>query len=341
MRVEQVYFERPFQANVREIELSAPTRGEVLLRSELSAISHGTELNVYRGLAPQWSQEYDREERLFLSHDQSAWSYPLPYGYACVGVVETAGEGVDPALVGARAFCYCPHQAAQVLPADQLVLLGDLAAEQGIFYANANTALNGVLDASLHYGDVVTVFGQGAIGQMVGQICKASGCRVVVVDPFEQRLQVARGWGADVTINPREVLDVALAVRELTDHRGADVVFDVTGNPRALHEAIRTAAPDCQVVALSWYGKPAAELVLSGEFHHNRIHIRSSQVGRINPLLVSWSLERRGRTVLELLHHLAVKQMISARFRPDQAAEAYKAVDQGEDPPLQAVFVYR
>ena len=341
MRIQQVYFEKPFQANMREIELGSPMRGEVLLRSELSAISHGTEMNVYRGLAPQWSQDYDQEVRLFLQHDHSTWSYPLPYGYACVGVVETVGEGVDPALLGQRAFCYRPHQAAHILPADQLVLLGDLTAERGIFYANANTAFNGVLDAKLHYGDVVTVFGQGVIGQILGQICKASGCRVVVIDPLKQRLQVARSWGADATINPREVSDVALAVRELTERRGADVVFDVTGNPRALHEAIRTAAPDTEVVALSWYGKPAAELVLSGEFHHNRIHIRSSQVGRVNPQLVTWSLERRGRTALDLLHRLAVEEMITDRFAPDQAGEAYGAVDRDEVPPLQAVFTYR
>jgi 2-desacetyl-2-hydroxyethyl bacteriochlorophyllide A dehydrogenase len=341
MLVEQVYFEGPYQAACRRIEISPPGTGEVLLRSLMSAISHGTEMNVYRGVAPQWSQDYDREQRLFLRHDQSSWSYPLAYGYACVGVIEMVGEGVDPGLAGARAFCYRPHQSAHVLPADQLVLLGDLPAEKGIFFANANTALNGVLDATLHYGDVVTVFGQGVIGQILAQICKASGCRVVVVDPLPRRLQLARRWGADVVIDPDEVDDVALAVREITDRRGADTVFDATGNPRALHEAIRTAAPDCEVVAISWYGKPATDLVLSGEFHHNRIRIRSSQVGRINPLLVTWSLERRGRTVLELLHRLAVEQMITTRFAPDGASDAYRAVDRGEEPPLQAVFVYQ
>jgi 2-desacetyl-2-hydroxyethyl bacteriochlorophyllide A dehydrogenase len=299
-------------------------------------------MNVYRGLAPQWSQQYDRDLRLFLRQEGGAsWDYPLAYGYACVGVVEAVGEDLDPALVGRRAFCYGPHQAAHVLPVDQLVPIGDLQAEKGVFFANANTALNGVLDATLHYGDEVTVFGQGVIGQILAQICKASGCRVVVVDGLTRRLQFARGWGADVTINPNEVDDVALAVREATDRRGADTVFDVTGNPRALHEAIRTAAPDCQVVAISWYGKPASDLMLSGEFHHNRVHIRSSQVGRINPLLVNWSLERRGRTALDLLRRLKVEEMITAHFRPEQAAEAYRVVDQGEDPPLQAVFTYQ
>lgn len=338
---QQVYFRGPCDAAMREVELPSVGPGEVLLRSTLSAISHGTEMNVYRGRAPHWNQVQDATRRLFVEGEQPSWSYPLAYGYACVGVVEQVGEGVDSALVGTRAFCFKPHQSYHVLPATQLILLGELPDERGIFFANASTAFNGVLDASLHYGDVVVVFGQGVIGQIVGRLCKASGCMVVVVDQLEDRLRQARTWGADHTIDAAAVPDVALAVRALTENRGADTVFDVTGSPGALHEAIRTAAPDCQVVALSWYGVPASDLVLKGEFHHNRIHIRSSQVGRVNPALVNWSLERRGRVVVgDILRRFDLERMIGARFSPQQASEAYATVDHAEAPPLQAVFVY-
>src|SRR5271166_2397330 len=111
MLVEQVYFQAPQQAACRRVEIEPLGPGDVLLRSELSAISHGTEMNVYRGLAPQWSQHYDRDVRLFLRQDGASWEYPLAYGYACVGVVEQVGDGVPADLVGARAFCYRPHQA--------------------------------------------------------------------------------------------------------------------------------------------------------------------------------------------------------------------------------------
>jgi 2-desacetyl-2-hydroxyethyl bacteriochlorophyllide A dehydrogenase len=337
---QQIYFPRPSEAAIRDIDVPLVEPGEVLLRATLSAISHGTEMNVYRGRAPHWNLTQDTERRLFIQGGHPTWTYPLAYGYACVGVVERVGEGVLPALVGTHAFCYRPHQSYHVLPATQLIPVGDLPDERAIFLANATTAFNGVLDATLHYGDVVVVFGQGVIGQIVGRLCKVSGCTVVVVDPLEDRLRQARGWGADVAINPGAVPDVALAVRDLTDNRGADTVFDVTGSPRALHEAIRTAAPDSEVVAMSWYGVPAADLVLTGEFHHNRIRIRSSQVGRINPLLVNWSPERRTAAVLDILRRFDVDRMITARFSPAQAAEAYAAVDHAEVPPLQAVFVY-
>jgi NADPH:quinone reductase-like Zn-dependent oxidoreductase len=270
-------------------------------------------MNVYRSRAPHWSLVHDRERRLFVQGEQASWTYPLAYGYACVGVVESAGEGVAPELLGTRAFCYRPHQSYHVLRPEELIPVGDLPDERAVFLANTTTAFNGVLDATLHYGDVVVVFGQGVIGQLVGRLCKASGCTVVVVDPLEDRLQRARAWGADVTLNLRATADVALAVRDRTQKRGADVVFDVTGSPRALHEAVRTAAPDCEVVTLSWYATPCADLVLAGEFHHNRIRIRSSQVGRINPLLVNWSPQRRAEVVLGILHRFDVEGMIAAR----------------------------
>lgn len=337
---EQIYFRGPHEAAVREVEVPLPGPGEALLRSTLSAICQGTEMNVYRGRAPHWSLSYDRERRLFLQGENPSWTYPLTYGYACVGVVERVGEGVDQEFVGTQVFCYRPHQSLHVLRAEQMIAVGDLPADRAVFLANTTTAFNGMLDATMHYGDVAVIFGQGVIGQIVGRLCKASGCTVVVVDPLEDRLRHAREWGADVTLNLRQVADVALAVRDLTANRGADVVFEVTGSPRALHDAIRTAAPDTEVVALSWYQTPASDLMLAGEFHHNRIRVRSSQVDRINPLLSNWIPERRTQQVLDILRRLDLDRMITARFPIREAATAYTLVDKAEVPPLQAVFVY-
>src|SRR2546429_404994 len=113
-----------------------------------------------------------------------------------------------------------PRESYHVLRPEELIPVGDLPDERAIFVANTTTAFNGVLDATLHYGDVVVVFGQGVIGQLVGRLCKASGCTVMVVDPLEDRLQRSRAWGADVTLNPRTTADVALAVCVLYQKTG-------------------------------------------------------------------------------------------------------------------------
>ena len=83
------------------------------------------------------------------------------------------------------------------------------------------------------------------------------------------------------------------------------------------------------------------DLVLAGEYHFNRIHIRSSQAGHLNPALATWSLSRRMRTALSVLERFDVERMITARFPIEQAAEAYALIDQSENPPLQVVLDYQ
>ena len=78
---------------------------------------------------------------------------------------------------------------------------------------------------------------------------------------------------------------VAEHTRQMTDNRGADLVIEVSGAVPALHEAIRTAGYNGTVIVMSWYAGTFESLSLSGEFHHNRPRIISSQVAGISPEL--------------------------------------------------------
>lgn len=60
---------------------------------------------------------------------------------------------------------------------------------------------------------------------------------------------MAKRLGAEVTLNPQR-LKVAEEIKRLTDNRGADVVFEVSGSSVALNEAIRAAAYSGRVVAM-------------------------------------------------------------------------------------------
>ena len=62
-----------------------PAPDEVLIRTRFSGISAGTEMNVYRGTAPQWQHAPGSGHRASSSADEPEWSYPLVYGYANVG----------------------------------------------------------------------------------------------------------------------------------------------------------------------------------------------------------------------------------------------------------------
>ena len=316
----------------------SPDRGQVLIRTTYSGISAGTEMNVYRGVAPQWSQRQDPDSGLFLAGEPE-WTYPLVYGYANVGVVEELGPAVSGVSVGDTVFSYTPHCRLVVANAGDVVLLPEFPdPRRGVFLANLNTALTGVLDARPSLGSAVLVSGLGVIGLLVTQLLRRTGVGLLIgVDPVEQRRQLALEAGADLVYDPRE--PVPELVRERTDGRGADIVIEVSGAPPALMQAIRTAGFNALVVAMSWYGGSFDGLKLSGEFHHNRVRIQSAQVGAVNPDLGPlWSVERRTALATELLLALPLERYITHEFRPEQAAEAYAMLDRLTEPALQCVF---
>ena len=131
------------------------------------------------------------------------------------------------------------------------------------------------------------------------------------------------------------------AIRSLTQGRGADVVIEASGAYSALQEAIRTAAPNTTVVALSWYGGTGRALALSDEFHHNRITLRSSQVGGIAPeLSATHTLARRAEQIMGWFSELQLDPLLTTFVDFDHAAEAYRLIDEHGGEAIQVVLRY-
>ena len=334
----------PRQVTVVEDELAEPGAGEVAMRSLYSGISHGTEMNVYRGDAPMWQRKQDRRRRLFVESDEPEWEYPLRYGYACVGVITAVGRDVKGLTEGDVVFSFAPHQSAHVLPAGSVSKLPEsIDPRAGVLTAVLNTTFNGILDADLHLGECVVVFGQGVLGQLTVQWAKLSGASpVIAVDLIEKRLEISkRVSGADLVFNAGEERDIAMAVRELTDDRGADVVFEFSASDRALNEAIRAACYNGKVIVMSWYAGALANVYPGAEFHHNRIQLISSQISGISPELSHrWSAARRMEAVLSLMPKLNLEGLITDVVDLEGAAAAYEMIDKHPEDVLQVVLDY-
>ena len=331
----------PRTVEVHDVEVGAPAPGEVLVATLFSGISAGTEMNVYRGTAPQWSLHRDPATGLFSRTDEPDWSYPFVYGYANVGRIVAVGEGVTSRSVGDVVFSYSPHQSVVVVAADSTVVIPEeVEPKHAVLNANLNTALNGVLDSRPSLGDAVVVSGLGVIGLLVTQLVRKAGAGLVVgVDSLESRRAMAWRFGADAVIDPRE--GVAEKVRALTHNRGADIVIEVSGAPPALNEAIRTAGFAGRVVAISWYRGTFESLSLAGEFHHNRPRIISSQVGSMSPDLGPlWDVARRQEVVTRLLSQLDLAPLFTHEFPIERAAEAYATVDASPEGLVQCVLSY-
>jgi threonine dehydrogenase-like Zn-dependent dehydrogenase len=298
-----------------------PGPGEVRVRSITSAISHGTEMLVYRGQVPA-------ELPLDLPTFAGDFSFPIKHGYATVGRVLDAGAGVEHLSPGDLLFVHHPHQETFTDPT------------AGVFFANLETALNVVHDTPLHLGETALVFGQGVVGLLVTQLLKRAGAnRVLAVEPIERRRELALEVGAAAALEPDE--DLLERVFEATGGRGADVAVEASSSGAALQAAVDAVAAEGTVVVASWYGTKPVTLSLGGHFHRGRVRVRSSQVGRISPELgPRWDHARRTEAVLGLIPRLRLAELVSHRVPFEEAPRAYRLVDEDPGETVQVVLTY-
>ncbi|KRF02633.1 molecular chaperone GroES [Nocardioides sp. Soil777] len=90
------------------------------------------------------------------------------------------------------------------------------------------TAWQGVAYAAVSEGDTLLVMGLGPVGQLATRIAQHWGIRVLAVEPDAYRAGVARQRGVEI-IDAIKPAQIAAAVRDLTDGRGADGTLDAVG----------------------------------------------------------------------------------------------------------------
>ena len=178
---------------------------------------------------------------------------PTPFvpGNEAAGVVAAIGEGVSRVNVGDRVIvttlggafaekCVAEEKTTMPLPEG-------LDFEQGagftVTYGTSYHALK--QNANLQPGETVLVLGAaGGVGITAVEIAKSMGARVIAAASSKEKLEFAAAAGADETINYSEV-PLKETVKELTDGKGADVVYDPVGGELA-DQAFR---------ATGWHGR--------------------------------------------------------------------------------------
>lgn len=340
-----VRFAAPRVVEVVDADDPAPGTGEALVETVCSGISAGTELTVYRGSNPYLTREWDPQRRLFVSGG-TARPYPWDaFGYEEVGRVVGVGSPEDDDLVGRLVWGSWGHRSSAVVRADDArprVLPPDAPAVTGIFAKIGAIALNAVLDADVHVGEDVVVFGAGVPGQLVAQLARLNGGRVTVVDLVPARRDLAVELGAVAALDPAHE-DVAAAVRAATGDRGADVVIEMSGSYAALQEAVRTVAYSSRVVAGGFLQGAGTPLRLGDEFHHNRVSVVGSQISGVAPHLQHrWDEPRMSATVLGLERsgQLRLEELVTHVLPAEEAPAGFHLLDTAPEAALQVVLDY-
>lgn len=327
MKARVLYFEAPRRTEVRTEEVPEPQRSEVLVETELSAISAGTELLLYRGQVPPGTLLDESLPSL-----ERTVSYPLAYGYAAVGRVIVKGEAAPDGLLGKRVFAFETHRSHFLARSSELHLIPDeIPSESAVLLPTVETAVGLVQDASPLMGERVLVVGQGVVGLVTTAVlARFPLARLVTVDRWEPRRRLSHALGAKRSCAPEDL-----------DERDFDLTFEVSGSPSALDGALSATGIEGRVVVGSWYGDKRAAVDLGTHFHRGRLRILSSQVSRLSPrLLGRWTKDRRVEVAIGSLSGLPVEKLISHRFPIERAPEAYRLLDERPFDCLQVLLTY-
>ena len=322
----------PRRIEVVEEPLPPGRPGQLLVRTEVSAVSPGTEMLFYRGQAPT-----DMAIDATLSAlAQNEVGYPLRYGYACVGrVIEVAGESLVHWL-DRRVFAFVPHASHfWVNPDEVQIVPPDLDPQCAALLPNMETAVNVVMDGQPMIGERVAVLGQGIVGLLVTALLRQFPLQALTaVDPIELRRAAAIRLGASAAI-------VCDGAEPPAGWEPADLTYELSGNPAALNTALALTGFAGRVVIGSWYGQKQASINLGGAFHRSRIRLIASQVSTIDPQWSGrWDKGRRFAVAWQMLRQLPLAFLITQRFAVGEAAGAYQLIDQHPEHTIQVILTY-
>lgn len=341
MKSNALFFIEPHKVDIQTLDLETLQDGELLIRSRISAISTGTELLLYRGQTPR-----DMVTDSLIPSLSGELKYPLQYGYSNVGQVEDIGDGVADGWLGRRVFTFHPHQSLHKSHVDHVIAIPEsLTDEEATFLPNMETAVNLLHDGNPLLGEQVGIFGQGIVGLLTtALLARIPLARLITLDQFELRRSASLDLGADASFDPGESNISATLGQNFgapENDGSADLFYELSGNPKALDQAISASGFHTRIVIGSWYGVKETTLDLGRSFHRNRIRIISSQVSTIRPELSGrWKKARRLKFAMQMIETIRPTKLITHRFPLEKAAEAYELLDKQAAKTIQVLLSY-
>ena len=307
-------------------EPHAPENGEVLVRTQYSLISIGTETTILHAL-------YDTE-----THFDKTFSFPqLKTGVQAVGTIEAVGTGVRNYEVGDFVFMRMAHTSHWTLSEQQCSPVPEQVDPKNACWCGlAKTAFRAAYLAPFELGGNVLIIGAGPVGQMTLRWARAAGMQqIAVADISTIRLQLAKRGGATDLFHG-QLHDQKNALRSCNQGKGFDVVIDTTGNASVFSQALGMAACFGKLVLLGDTGYPSSQslssdmmtkglTIVAAHDHHDRGGWTQSRVDALFYRLVS-------------NREIELDGLITHEFAPADCVEAYALASDQRDQAVGILF---
>jgi threonine dehydrogenase-like Zn-dependent dehydrogenase len=247
-------------------------KGEILVETECSVISPGTERTIIEATTHEdWlSHEYPTADQTWpLTRSPAVRQevrLPRPpgplyasLGYSLAGRVMAVADDVADLTAGDLVACsgsQCAFHAQRVaVPRNLTARVPDnVPADKAAFVTLGAIAVEALRRSGRAFGETVVVFGCGVLGALITMLARASGMSVIGVDPQPDRREVVRDAGAVLVLDPAGGA-LADQVRARTDGFGADAALIAVTTDRAevLTAAVESLRPGGVVVGIGQF----------------------------------------------------------------------------------------
>jgi L-iditol 2-dehydrogenase len=209
-----------------------------------------------------------------------------------------------------------------------LELPENVSYEEGAFVTPFSECLHCIVDqADLRFGETIVIVGAGHMGIQQVNISHWCGARVIAVDLVDERLEVAKKFGADEIINASKE-DVVEKVKSLTDDEMANCSIATLGTPPVIQSAIDVVGHNGRIVLYG--GSPTGTIM---QFNPNDIHYAEKYLIGIEGIGVGRNRHPERR--VQALRHIAsdrieIKNLITKIMPMSKIVEAYEMINSGE-----------
>lgn len=324
------------QIVIREVPTPKPKQGELLMRVKTCGVC-GSDLRI-------------------MKSGNKRIQFPQILGHEVSGIVEATGKEVMKFKVGDR-ICVAADVPCGLCPMCQIGLGNNCATNYAIGYQfpggfaefmliNKTTvdfgpvakipnnidfeaaalaeplacAINGLEIVNMSIGKTVAIYGLGPIGCMMIPLARHMGAvRVIAIQRSQNRLKMAKEWGADIYICTKEQ-DPVLRCRQENEGKGPDVVITSCGSVKAHEQAIAMVAQRGWVNLFGGLAQGTRNLnISSNTIHYKECFITGSH----------GSTPRHHRIALDLISagYIPVKKIVTHRFSLDDIQKAFKTVE--------------